>query len=179
MFRSFADEDTQPDDQPCNLVAETLACCTLLLRYLLCIGPRPARTRSTGVETQEYTAPTPSSGSSSGRHSDTEASGAGRGQQTEGQPLLKGGDSSSGPAGSSGQELQGFRKGILKYKEGLELGSSDEDVCPTCLDPYTDENPAIVTRCNHRFHLACIFEWLERSKTCPVCSRKMEFEELL
>lgn len=43
MFRSFADDDTQPDDQPCNLVAETLACCTLLLRYLLCIGPRPAR----------------------------------------------------------------------------------------------------------------------------------------
>lgn len=144
-------------------------------------------------------------------------------------------------AGSGGQELQGFRKSILKYKEGarlndvapqaactsgpvnvhqceccahagLELGSSDEDVCPTCLDPYTDgahaafllhavrtcrccqcifvqeltaahlpvtENPAIETKCHHKFHLACIFEWLERSKTCPVCSRKMEFEELL
>lgn len=25
---------------------------------------------------------------------------------------------------------------------------------------------------------ACIYEWLERSQTCPFCSRKMEFEEI-
>jgi len=41
------------------------------------------------------------------------------------------------------------------------------------------ENPAITTRCNHRFHLACIYEWLERSQTCPICSQKLEFDELL
>jgi hypothetical protein len=179
MFTQFSESDTQSDEEPCNIVAETIGCCTLLLRYLLCFGPRPARTRSQGVEAQEYTAPNPSSGSSNSRHSaDAEPSGPSRSQQNEGQPLLKGSES-SGPAGGSGQELQGFRKGILKYKEGLELGSSDEDVCPTCLESYTDENPAIETKCHHRYHLACIFEWLERSKTCPVCARKMEFEELL
>lgn len=48
------------------------------------------RTRSTGVDFQEYTAPSPSSGSSStSRQPDTEASSARRAQQTEGQPLLK------------------------------------------------------------------------------------------
>ena len=51
------------------------------------------------------------------------------------------------------------------------------EFCPTCLDPYTPENPKIVTKCGHHFHLGCIFSWLERSNTCPVCSRPMSFEE--
>ena len=41
------------------------------------------------------------------------------------------------------------------------------------------ENPAITTRCNHQFHLACIYEWLERSQTCPICSQRLEFDELV
>jgi hypothetical protein len=131
MFRSFVDEGSQPDDQAstCNPITEAIACCTMLLRYLLCSGSRPARqamrkaaritiawpqhvhllqvcmgfkgialgcfcrTRSQGVETvsrEEYTAPSPSNGSSStGRQPDSEAGSARRGQQTEGQPLLK------------------------------------------------------------------------------------------
>ncbi|KAK1868024.1 hypothetical protein I4F81_010521 [Pyropia yezoensis] len=32
-------------------------------------------------------------------------------------------------------------------------------------------------RCGHEFHLACIYEWLERSPYCPVCARRMVFEE--
>ena len=52
------------------------------------------------------------------------------------------------------------------------------DVCPTCLEPYTEEDPKIVTKCGHDFHLPCIYEWLERAKTCPVCFRPMSFEEL-
>lgn len=53
----------------------------------------------------------------------------------------------------------------------------EEDSCPTCLDGYTDENPKILTKCGHHFHLGCIFEWMERSKTCPVCDKEMVFSE--
>ncbi|CAK7336030.1 unnamed protein product [Dovyalis caffra] len=49
--------------------------------------------------------------------------------------------------------------------------SEDEDVCPTCLDEYTPENPKITTRCSHHFHLGCIYEWLERSESCPICGK--------
>ncbi|KAF6134012.1 hypothetical protein GIB67_038303 [Kingdonia uniflora] len=55
--------------------------------------------------------------------------------------------------------------------------SEDEDVCPTCLEEYTLENPKIVTRCSHYFHLGCIYEWMERSETCPICGKEMEFCE--
>lgn len=55
--------------------------------------------------------------------------------------------------------------------------SEDEDVCPTCLEEYTPENPKIVTKCSHHFHLGCIYEWMERSENCPVCGKVMVFDE--
>ncbi|KAK4758127.1 hypothetical protein SAY87_019428 [Trapa incisa] len=55
--------------------------------------------------------------------------------------------------------------------------SDDEDVCPTCLEEYTSENPKITTRCSHHFHLSCIYEWMERSESCPICGKEMELCE--
>ncbi|XP_057491485.1 E3 ubiquitin-protein ligase At3g02290 [Actinidia eriantha] len=55
--------------------------------------------------------------------------------------------------------------------------SDDEDVCPTCLEEYTTENPKIITKCSHHFHLGCIYEWMERSESCPVCGKVMVFDE--
>lgn len=36
---------------------------------------------------------------------------------------------------------------------------------------YSEENPKMVTKCEHDFHLCCILEWMERSETCPVCDK--------
>ncbi|XP_010923639.1 E3 ubiquitin-protein ligase At3g02290 [Elaeis guineensis] len=55
--------------------------------------------------------------------------------------------------------------------------SEDEDVCPTCLEEYTSENPRIILQCTHHFHLSCIYEWMERSEACPVCGKVMIFNE--
>ncbi|KAL5221120.1 hypothetical protein ABZP36_025833 [Zizania latifolia] len=55
--------------------------------------------------------------------------------------------------------------------------SEDEDVCPTCLEEYTPDNPKIVAKCSHHFHLSCIYEWMERSDACPICGKEMEFCE--
>ncbi|KAL8471838.1 hypothetical protein ACS0TY_028538 [Phlomoides rotata] len=59
----------------------------------------------------------------------------------------------------------------------IYASSEDEDVCPTCLDDYTPENPRIITKCSHHFHLGCIYEWMERSDNCPVCGKVMDFDE--
>ncbi|KAL5553584.1 hypothetical protein UlMin_040985 [Ulmus minor] len=55
--------------------------------------------------------------------------------------------------------------------------NDDEDACPTCLEEFTPENPKITTKCNHSYHLGCIYEWKERSNLCPICRREMEFDE--
>ncbi|KAK2975942.1 hypothetical protein RJ640_008042 [Escallonia rubra] len=66
--------------------------------------------------------------------------------------------------------------GVLVAKVVAEvayvLASEDEeDVCPTCLEEYTEENPRINTKCSHHYHLGCIYEWMERKETCPVCGK--------
>ncbi|KAM7269386.1 hypothetical protein ACFE04_024883 [Oxalis oulophora] len=69
-------------------------------------------------------------------------------------------------------------KGIsVKVNSHVQQSSEEEDVCPTCLDDYTPENPKITTKCSHHFHLGCIYEWLERSNSCPICGKEMEFCE--
>lgn len=64
--------------------------------------------------------------------------------------------------------------GLLYFFASTE---EDEDVCPTCLEEYTNENPRITMKCNHHFHLGCIYEWMERSEACPVCGKVMAFNE--
>lgn len=63
-----------------------------------------------------------------------------------------------------------------KSSEPDVLATEEEDVCPTCLEDYDLENPRIVTKCEHHFHLSCILEWMERSDTCPICDQIMMFE---
>lgn len=55
----------------------------------------------------------------------------------------------------------------------------DEDVCPTCLENYSAENPQIVAQCGHAFHLQCIVEWETRSGSpyCPICAKPMQYRE--
>ncbi|KAJ8432446.1 hypothetical protein Cgig2_027743 [Carnegiea gigantea] len=62
----------------------------------------------------------------------------------------------------------------------------EEEDCPICLeavsgvDPeYAEENPKMVTKCEHHFHLCCILEWLERSDSCPVCGQELVIDEEL
>jgi hypothetical protein len=59
----------------------------------------------------------------------------------------------------------------------LLVGLDDDECCPTCLEEYTADNPKIMTECKHHYHLGCIYEWMERSDRCPVCSEQMVFHE--
>eukprot|EP00249_Psilotum_nudum_P020397 c27683_g1_i1 orf=1317-2027(+) len=67
-------------------------------------------------------------------------------------------------------------KPIGRINSMMSLGD-DEDVCPTCLEGYNDNDPKISTQCGHHFHLGCIYEWMERSKHCPICDQEMILNE--
>ncbi|MCL7027884.1 hypothetical protein MKW94_017315 [Papaver nudicaule] len=64
-----------------------------------------------------------------------------------------------------------------KLKDLTSSPTEEEDCCPTCLEEYDDESPRIITKCEHRFHLSCILEWMERSDTCPVCDQEMVLDQ--
>ncbi|PIN18583.1 hypothetical protein CDL12_08737 [Handroanthus impetiginosus] len=67
---------------------------------------------------------------------------------------------------------------LLKPNPFSISSQDEEDSCPTCLEEYDGENPRIVTKCHHHFHLSCILEWMERSDTCPICNQEMIYEAL-
>ncbi|KAK4339298.1 hypothetical protein RND71_040760 [Anisodus tanguticus] len=67
---------------------------------------------------------------------------------------------------------------LVKSNPPIIKSAEEDDVCPTCLEEYDADNPRILTKCNHHFHLSCILEWMERSETCPICNQEMIYEGL-
>jgi hypothetical protein len=66
-----------------------------------------------------------------------------------------------------------------KLSKDVFVPIEEEEDCPICLEEYDTENPKLVAKCDHHFHLACILEWMERSETCPVCNKEMVFDSPL
>ena len=54
----------------------------------------------------------------------------------------------------------------------VEVGDTEE--CPICMGPL-EVAVCWVRRCNHKFHLSCVSQWLKthlndhKVETCPVC----------
>ncbi|XP_058774594.1 probable E3 ubiquitin-protein ligase RHB1A [Vicia villosa] len=57
-----------------------------------------------------------------------------------------------------------------------ESKSSEGISCPICFEGYTIENPMITIECSHHYHLSCIYEWMNKSDTCPACRRVIIFD---
>ena len=71
----------------------------------------------------------------------------------------------------------------LKYDE-----IKDNDICNICLDNLKEIlnneeknavkiNIPVKTICNHLYCRDCIFKWLSKNKTCPVCKHEFEHNE--
>ncbi|KAL0918302.1 hypothetical protein M5K25_010302 [Dendrobium thyrsiflorum] len=98
---------------------------------------------------------------------------------------FEGSDNCDGLKESEHKTVSDFVSNSPKLKEKLSnlensimLATDEEDVCPTCLEEYNAENPRIVTKCKHHFHLSCILEWFERSNTCAICDKIMEVDNM-
>lgn len=68
---------------------------------------------------------------------------------------------------------------VKKLNEHNVSATEEEDACPICLEEYDTENPKLITKCDHHFHLSCILEWMERSDSCPICDQEMIFDDTL
>ncbi|KAF5182404.1 hypothetical protein FRX31_028011 [Thalictrum thalictroides] len=43
------------------------------------------------------------------------------------------------------------------------------EVCAICIENMKKGDEARTLGCNHSFHTKCIFKWVERNTTCPMC----------
>jgi len=59
-------------------------------------------------------------------------------------------------------------------REETDHDRQDSGDCPVCLEQFVaGEAVRVLPKCSHRFHRACIDEWLRQSVQCPVCRRKI------
>ncbi|KAL6181863.1 hypothetical protein ACLB2K_048511 [Fragaria x ananassa] len=86
-------------------------------------------------------------------------------QQVEPAPLVI--------VGLDGRTIESYPK--LQLDESLELPEPDDKTCSICLCEYQPkETIRIIPDCNHYFHASCIYEWLRKNPTCPLCRNPPE-----
>nr|GMD65975.1 E3 ubiquitin-protein ligase At4g11680-like [Ipomoea batatas] len=69
--------------------------------------------------------------------------------------------------GMSQQEVS-----MLKTERLSDDEDEDGECCSICLDGFM--RGMVITKlppCSHRFHHACIGQWLHKNSTCPICRR--------
>ncbi|KAG5481460.1 hypothetical protein LSCM1_05469 [Leishmania martiniquensis] len=59
--------------------------------------------------------------------------------------------------------------GFVGDLETYDVGEYHLTTCPICLEHFTLDNPAILLKCEHGFHLQCLESWRQRSSMCPMC----------
>ena len=53
-----------------------------------------------------------------------------------------------------------------------------DNKCSICLEDYTKET-VYKTRCDHKFHIDCVYEWLSKTHSCPLCRNYTFFNEIM
>lgn len=66
---------------------------------------------------------------------------------------------------------------VSKIKDVTKLPTEKKD-CVICLQDYKNEEEIITLPCTHLFHAACIKDWLQRDKSCPICKFTITNESL-
>ena len=56
------------------------------------------------------------------------------------------------------------------------------DECVICMEGFDETNPRMPTLCGCGenktfFHLPCLYQWIEQSRTCPTCRQTLRWEE--
>ena len=59
---------------------------------------------------------------------------------------------------------------------------SQEDECVICMETFDETNPRMPTMCGcgenkTYFHLPCLYQWIEQSRNCPSCRKKLHWQE--
>lgn len=60
-----------------------------------------------------------------------------------------------------------------RYTTDSELSRIENQTCTICFDNFTHP---VTLPCRHVFCEHCIFEWLDKENTCPVCRAEVREE---
>ncbi|XP_031111880.1 E3 ubiquitin-protein ligase SDIR1-like [Ipomoea triloba] len=76
------------------------------------------------------------------------------------------------PFASTGHGMSQQEISMLKTERLSDDEDKDGECCSICLEGFV--RGMVITKlppCSHRFHNACIAQWLHKNPTCPICRR--------
>nr|GMD60072.1 NEP1-interacting protein-like 2 [Ipomoea batatas] len=76
------------------------------------------------------------------------------------------------PFASTGHGMSQQEISMLKTEPLSDDDEEDGECCSICLEGFM--RGMVITKmppCSHRFHNACIAQWLHKNPTCPICRR--------
>ncbi len=79
-----------------------------------------------------------------------------------------------GPSGGvSEEQLTVYPTHLITQTEIDYLDSTNDNKCNVCLAPYVLGEEIRTIACMHKYHRACIDQWLLSRATCPICKTTM------
>ncbi|EAR83200.3 C3HC4 type (RING finger) zinc finger protein (macronuclear) [Tetrahymena thermophila SB210] len=60
-----------------------------------------------------------------------------------------------------------------KYEQFQLETSFKEQICAICLDDFEYDDLVRKTKCNHMFHEKCLYKWLFKYISCPMCNQDL------
>lgn len=89
------------------------------------------------------------------------------------------------PASPESEEDAAPKQALSIFQKTLELTTGndhlkeleDAEGCSICLEAFSQDDPAKVTVCGHCYHLQCIMQWRQRSSECPMCLRRLKWQD--
>nr|VDD11191.1 unnamed protein product [Brassica oleracea] len=85
--------------------------------------------------------------------------------------------------GASGEVLHRLadeqRIGDDRRIEPMGLKETSDIQCSICIEDFSDSHENIIwmPQCKHVFHQDCLFEWLSRQNSCPLCRSTVPMED--
>ena len=61
--------------------------------------------------------------------------------------------------------LNNYDEGKSKILEMVEIGEE----CSICLEQFSKDQDAAVTKCKHIYHRTCLQKWMDSHDSCPTC----------
>ncbi|KAG2287466.1 hypothetical protein Bca4012_032291 [Brassica carinata] len=63
--------------------------------------------------------------------------------------------------------------------EPMGLKETSDIQCSICIEDFSDSHENIIwmPQCKHVFHQDCLFEWLSRQNSCPLCRSTVPMED--
>ncbi|KAL7168256.1 hypothetical protein ACSBR2_038652 [Camellia fascicularis] len=62
----------------------------------------------------------------------------------------------------------------VQFVQGFDTVKMDQvsgcmDQCSICLEDFSSRSEATRMPCSHLYHIDCIFQWLGKDNSCPLC----------